>query len=439
MFLTALLLVASSETALPTKVECDANQKCTGLSALEVFKLVELAAAKGDLKQAESLLQALTRDPNPDYRAEARFRLARQCEAQKDLPCAERWYRALLDEKPDAASVRLELARVLAAQDKVGSASHEMRRAQAAGLPPDVAKTVERISSVLRSNAPFGGSIEVSLAPDSNINRATRSQTVEAFGLPFQLGEDGRKTSGVGLSTSAQIFARRPLFGKHRISAQLAAAGNFYRQSQFSDFTLSLSAGPEFQFGQLSLRPAALVSKTWFGGDPLSESYGGSLMARRGVGRTAAVAVSANVQHTTYARVPTQNGESYSGQISLEKAFSSKLYGRFTASLQRNDVVAASESYWSYGTGATLSRQFGKLTGYAGVNYRRRTSDTASIFFSQKRDEDFVEANAGIIVRPISFYGLSPVVRFSHFRNKSPITLYDYSRNRVEIGLTRDF
>jgi hypothetical protein len=365
--------------------------------------------------------------------------LGQLCEAKRDMPCAERWYRALLDEQPGAASVRLQLGRVLAAQDKILAASREIRRAQATGLPPEVAKSVERIVSVLRSNAPFGGSIEVSIAPDTNINRATRSQTVEAFGLPFQLNDDAREKSGVGLATSAQIFVRRPFLGKQRISAQLAAVGNFYADSKFSDLTLSLSAGPELQLGKLSVRPAAIVNPSWFGGHALSNSYGASLMARRPIGSTAALAASATVQHSRYFNLPDQTGDAYSGQLSIEKALSARLYARASATLVRNDATSPANAYWSYGTGLTLSRQMGKLTGYAGVNYRRQNSDGAFFLFGAKRDEDFMEANMGMIFRPVSLYGLSPVIRLSHSRNKSPISVYDYSRNRVEMGLTKDF
>ena len=440
--LFTLFLVASAQVpdapSLPTAA-CSTAHPCATLDAREMLALAQKTAARGDIARAQALLIALTRDPDPDIRAEARFRLGQMSEARRDFGGAERWYRALLDEKPDAAAVRLALGRVLAGQDKIGAAGRELRRAQATGLPPEVAKSVERVTSVLRSKAPFGGSIEIALAPDSNVNRATRSQTVDAFGLPFQLSSDAREKSGIGVATSSQVFVRQPLSGPHKISAQLAAVGTFYTNPDFSDLTLSLSAGPEFALGRLSLRPAAIVSKAWYGGKSLSNSYGGTVMARAAVGKTTALALSGNVQHNDYAVQKAQSGETYSGQLSIEKALSARLYARVSTSVIRNDARESPNAYWSYGSGVTISRQFGKLTGYAGVNYRRLESDAAFFLFGGKRDDDFVEANLGVIVRPVSFYGLSPVVRLSHTRNNSALTLYDYTRNRIEVGVTKDF
>jgi hypothetical protein len=36
-------------------------------------------------------------------------------------------------------------------------------------------------------------------------------------------------------------------------------------------------------------------------------------------------------------------------------------------------------------------------------------------------------------------FGFSPLVRFTMERNKSSIELYDYTRRRVEVGVTRAF
>jgi hypothetical protein len=119
------------------------------------------------------------------------------------------------DEQPAAAGVRLELGRVLAEQRKTVAAGRELRRAHAAGLPPEAAQTVERIVSLLRHEAPYGGSFELAFAPDSNINRSTGSDTVTAFGLPFTLDEGSRGRSGVGLAFADQLFARLPV-GDHR-------------------------------------------------------------------------------------------------------------------------------------------------------------------------------------------------------------------------------
>jgi molecular chaperone DnaK len=51
--------------------------------------------------------------------------------------------REILDEKPDAARVRLELARLQAEMGNRAAAERELRAAEAAGLPPEVERMVQ--------------------------------------------------------------------------------------------------------------------------------------------------------------------------------------------------------------------------------------------------------------------------------------------------------
>lgn len=127
---------------------------------------------------------------------------------------AERWqdaaiaFRALLDEQPNAPRVRLELARALAAIGDDGGARRQIRQAQAAGLPPEVAVTVGRFDRALRSRKPWGGTFELALAPDSNINRATQARVLDTIIAPLTLSEDARAQSGHGVRLAGQATYR---------------------------------------------------------------------------------------------------------------------------------------------------------------------------------------------------------------------------------------
>lgn len=89
-------------------------QRLENLSALDMFGLAERAAAEGRAADAENLYGALTQDPDPEVRAEARFRLGMLLSEIGRPRDAALLFRALLDEKPDAGRVRIELARILA-------------------------------------------------------------------------------------------------------------------------------------------------------------------------------------------------------------------------------------------------------------------------------------------------------------------------------------
>lgn len=439
LFLAALAAgaVPTPLPAAPPAPRC-AESQCTGLRAHDVLAIAARLAAANDQERARALLTSVLQDREPGNRAQARFQLARLAERQGDLPGAERWYRALLDEQPAAAGVRLELGRVLAEQKKFGAAARELRRAHAAGLPPDVAKTVERITSLLRRDAPFGGSFEVALAPDSNINRATHSNTVTAFGLPFTLDDDARARSGVGVAAAGQVFVRRPL-GKHRFVVELASFGNFYERSEASELTVALSAGPQFRLGDTRLGVGPVARRTWLGGDVQSTSYGIEADSRMPLGTTSALAMTAAVLRDESRRDAAADGMSYTARIAFEKALTARLYARATADIARIDARASTLSSWSYGGGLTISRQFGAFTGYAGGEFRRLEGDASFFLFGNPRRDTLLQGTLGVIVRPLTIGGFAPVARFTHVRNSSPIELYRYRRNRLELGITRDF
>src|SRR3954470_1872195 len=88
---------------------CAGQQNCQELTAAQMFAAADERAARGRLTGAAELLEALTQDPHPEWRAEARYRLAAVREKLGDLKGAARSLRELLAEQPDANPARLEL------------------------------------------------------------------------------------------------------------------------------------------------------------------------------------------------------------------------------------------------------------------------------------------------------------------------------------------
>src|SRR5690606_28048218 len=116
----------------------------------ELFTFADAARDAGDFATAETAYRALAGNPDIELRSEARFRLALMLahrmgkvrEAAVEL-------RAILDEKPRTARVRLELARLHAMLGNNAAAEREFRAAEAAGLPPEVERMVRFYANAL--------------------------------------------------------------------------------------------------------------------------------------------------------------------------------------------------------------------------------------------------------------------------------------------------
>ena len=256
---------------------CAGQGKCRQASAAQLFALADQRFNAGDLAGAEEILIALTEDPKPEYRAEARFRLAAVREKRGDLVGAIAVLRELLAEQPKANPARLELSRLLAAQGNAGEARRELQRARDAGLPIDVARTVGRFANLLNATKRRGGSIELTAGPNSNVNRATGSQFVDTVIAPFELDADARRQNGFGISGTGQVYSRDAI-GKLTLLTRGGVHGDIVPgKGRFNDIQLYGGTGPEFTAKAGRIRPAVTVERRWYGGDSYSSGIGGAL------------------------------------------------------------------------------------------------------------------------------------------------------------------
>jgi tetratricopeptide (TPR) repeat protein len=195
------LAVALANPAAPSLAQAPA-ERTVSLNAGQVLAVADRAGRQGDIVTAEKAYRALASDSDPEVRAEALFRHGMLLAQVGELQKAARLFRQLLDSRPDATRARLELARTLDLMGDKDAAWREVRAVQASGLPPDVARMVDRYSEALRAARPFGASFQIALAPDSNINKSTQSDTLGTIFGEFEIDESSKAKSGVGLSLS---------------------------------------------------------------------------------------------------------------------------------------------------------------------------------------------------------------------------------------------
>jgi outer membrane protein len=409
------------------------------LSVAQVFELAEQATASGDFDQAIAILKVATQDKNPDYRAEARVRIARLLERKGDERGAIYWYRQLLDEQPEAVAVRIELARALLSLGEEGAAAAELRRAEAVGLPREVSRAIRNASDMLWSNRPIGIDLSLGLAPDTNVNSATSSDTVTIFGLPFQVSDDGKAHSGVGLTFSADVVARQRLSSTSRLIIQAVAAGRVYRDNRFNDVSYSISAGPEIRLSRsIRVRPAVLIGRRIYATDKLYDFHGLSGIGQIAIDAKSQITVEGNWTDFDYgADRAGQSGPAYITSFAYDRAFSGRFAARTGISVGRAKAQDPQFSTKTVSGDLTLSRDMGHWTLWTRGSLTRLKGDAAYALLGVRRDDRIIEAEGGLIFRRLSVLGLSPQIRVSYTRAISPIFFFRYRRLRSEISLTK--
>jgi tetratricopeptide (TPR) repeat protein len=430
----SLLVTAAALPSSPGRAQGDDAV----LTAPQAFALAERYRRDGRTQAAEALLEALTRDRDPVIRAEARFRLGQSRMRRHDYRGAVDAFSALLAEKPDVQPARIALAQALALEGKPLAAAAQFRRAQSGGLPPDVQQLVDRFGDVLRRTRPYGLSLELGIAPDSNINQATQARTIDIAGFPLAIDDSGRASSGIGLTASADAFATLPLRSSLSLVSRVAASGNFYRQSRFDDLLISASTGPEWTIGRTVVRPAATYSWRQFGGSRYSQGFGGMLQMLSPAGKTGQIGATVTLSDQRY-RIAAQSGLQLAATVSYEKALSPRLYARLAANVQRADAKADAYATTSFGGSVSLSRDVGAATVYMDAGYLRTNADGPFALFGAGRRDDRIDLSAGAAWKRLSLLGLTPVIRLQQTFNRSPLAIYQFKRTRLELALREQF
>lgn len=416
-----------------------ATQRVATLSPIQMFDVAERARAAGRFDDAAAIYTALSRDPDKEIRSEARFRKGMMLADRKRYAEAAVEFRAILDEKPDALRVRLELARMLAAMGHDGDARGQLRQAEAGHLPADVTATVDQFSRALQSRKSFGGSFEVSLAPDSNINRATQARTLDTIIAPLTLSRDARARSGLGLATSGQTFVRIAIAPRLSLLPRISESGEIYRDSDFDDISASALVGLEYVGGTDRWTPSIGETWRWYGGRGYARTENASLAWLHPIGRTTQITVDVSASHADYLRDDLETGAIYDANVQVDRALGTR--GGISISEEVTRQTARDSGFATWAGGATLLgwREMGKFTTFISIGGRRTVGDDRLFLFPDRREDWLLTVRTGVTIRKLGFGGFAPVIRVGYDWNASTVGIYAYKRVFTNVGIVRAF
>lgn len=430
-------LAPAANAAASTPAPPSAHVKA---SASDLLRLAIQFADRGLTQKADALLALLSHDPSGDIRNEARFRRAKLLQRQGMNTGAAVLLRQVLDDRPDATAARLELAQLLDRMGDKDAAWREVRAAQSARLPLSVARFIDRYAESLRAARPFGATIEIALAPDSNISRATRSDTLGTVIGDFHIDREGRARSGTGLALRGQAYRRLPIGdGDDTVLFRTTLLADLYRHSRFNDVALDMAAGPEFQLGTTRVALEVGATQRWFGQKPFVRSARVAVSAVRPVGRRSQLRVNASAALIDNQRNDLQDGKSYSVQLGFEHALAPDMGVALTLGRDRQSLADPAYSTTAWRMGGLAWRDIGRATVMAGIELGRLEADERLLLFPDKRSDRSSRFTIGTTLRQMSVAGFAPTMRLVIERNRSSVELYDYKRTRTEFGITRAF
>ncbi|MGR4864562.1 surface lipoprotein assembly modifier [Caulobacter sp. LARHSG274] len=427
MISAAFLGVAAAVQALPSS---DGAIEAVGAE-------VGAAMARRNWREAQAKLNLLPLNllATPDVQFVQAFlarRLGRTDEAI-DL------YQRMLDSDGALLRVRLELADTFLEAGDDRAAEHNYRLALASTPPPIVRERVEARLKTIAERRRWRYSFSLAVAPDTNVNAATDARELRIFGLPFELSDEARRTSGVSLSTMASAERTVPLRGSTRLA--IGGWGSFTdnEREAFDDGALGVRAGPQFWVASVRMDVQAVANRRWFGGEGLSTTAGVQTEMQWGWGRSQRHAMLA-VQHLDYDVGRSRDAWIYSAAWDRTRFLSATRFWRLTLAANRADADEDAESFWlgRLSTGVYQTLPAG-LAIWVEPSVERRAYDAPSVFGDKARRDTELALSARLLKRDWRWRGFSPYVGAEKSRNASNLDINDFTRLRVEFGATRTF
>ena len=232
---------AIADTTDTASSNCSATQCTYRVTAEQLLAEADRLVSLHQFDDAAPLLKAL--EATPKFAMERRFLQGYSAIEQGRVDEAIGLFRAVLVDHPDQTRVRLELARALQMKGKYGSADHHFRLAQEdESLPEDVVRSIRTTRGLLRDRRSFDLTVDVGMAPDSNITNGTNAETVDVnfggFMIPLTLNPSARQKSGLGQSLIVSSSYRTRLSPTAKLLVEFDSQTTNYAGKTADDLSL---------------------------------------------------------------------------------------------------------------------------------------------------------------------------------------------------------
>jgi hypothetical protein len=396
--------------------------------------------ARTSMTRAQPVTDLVNRPAEFDADTEREFLRAMASYSDSDYRQAEAIFRRILDRDPALLRVRLELARTLFMEKKDDQADYHFRLAAGANPSVGVTRNIVRFRQAIRARRAWRFNFDVGFAPDTNINSATDKQTVDIYGLPFQLEPGGRARSGIGKFVGADASLRLNRFGKVPIYVGAYGRWTRYGDHRFDDAYGGAEAGPEFQVAGGRLRATATGLMRWYGRRRLVASFGAHLDYERLIGDKWTVGGTVFVRHNGYARRGDVDGWDAEVRASASRPIGPTTLGFSYLSIERSLANDSGQAFWRERLGLGVLKEIGwGLRPQLSIDLARQVGDRSLAPFGKRRRDWFLQGSLSIYKRDWNMGGFAPSLSLTMTRNYSTLSLYDEKRLRTEIRLTKAF
>lgn len=373
---------------------------------------------------------------------------AEMARTQGNIKEAIRLYRKVLDERPDFARARFELALCYIADGRWDRADYYLRMAMAAeDLPGNVKQVMESYRYLVRQNKNWDFWFDYGGAPDTRASIADGNNGCMGDvknGICEKL-TDSKNKSGTYFAAGADYEFK--LSDDWRWKSDAEFHTNLYETNKYSDLYLAGSTGPRYVWDNGDIWLAGVVGRGWYERERFVWSYGAKIDTNYDWTRklsSGLILLFANNVYDEYNSL--MGGQTYTALPHFTYYIDSTKYISLLGELGRE--TAKVDSFANYNYGAGLG--FGMEMPYAfivylesyffGANYDGEIDVVKNGVTKRVKEKDFSQKyTLSLSNAKIEYFGFMPVLKLNYTNQKSNVPISEHDKWSFGISVKRKF
>ena len=424
------------------------KNKTITMSALDAVKLAGDMVVAGDYDNAITILTKMPQTNSLPVEIERWYLLAQIEQKRGNIDEAIRIYRKILDDQPDLAKIRYELALCYMMKHQWYRADYHLRLAMTgADIPPEVKQRMMYLRYIARQNKRWNVWFNFGAAPDNNVNQASGGEEyiVNEWGQFSRVLPEPEKAVGYNFLLGGNY--EFVLSDNWRWKNEANIYSNVYNKHKFDDLYLSMATGPRYIWERGDVWTAAIVSRRWYGWERYNWSAGGKIETHYDWTRKLSSGLILRVMNNDYDEYGEyMNGQTYSLLPHVSYSFDASKYVVLFGGVERetaNDDIYAN---WRYnvgvGVGAEIPWGFSIYfePSFSWTNYDGERWAVKDYHFVKTAERDFSQRYAvSLSNNKIDVWGFVPTLTFSYTKRDSNIHAREYEKWTTEFTMRQRF
>ncbi len=424
------------------------KSKTVTMTAVDAVKLAGDMVYDGDYDRAQDILVKMPQTNSLPVEIERWYLLAQIEQKKGNIDEAIRIYRKILDDQPDLAKIRYELAICYMLKHQWYRADYHLRLAMAGkDIPDEVKQRMMYLRYVARQNKRWNLWFNFGAAPDNNVNQASGGEEYiqNEWGEFYRVLPKPEKAIGYNFLLGGNYEFK--LSENWRWKNEGNIYTNVYNKHKFDDLYLSGATGPRYIWEKGDVWLAGIIGRRWYGWDRYNWSYGGKIDTHYDWSRKISSGLSLRFMNNIYDEYGEyMNGQTYSVMPHVSYSFDASKYIILFGGVDRDTAKSDMYANWRYnigtGFGAEIPWGFGVYfePSFSWTNYDGPRWAVKDYHFAQIKEHDFMQRYAvSLSNNKIDIWGFVPTVTVSYTRRDSNIHEREYEKWTTEFTMRQRF